>query len=253
MKKQIISDLFAVIGRPLAQSYSATYWNEKFKQKRLSGHLFEALELKKVTLIKDFMKSHPNLRGFCVTIPYKESIIPLLDEIDPVAKEIGAVNCVRVVNGGDGAKLIGYNTDCVGFAESVKPLLTPKHKRALILGTGGASKAVKYALNSLGVECTFVSRSKDGCLKYSELTEQVMRENTIIVNTTPVGSFPNSKECPDIPYEYITPDHLVLDIIYNPIRTLFLQQAELKGATIKNGWDMFTNQAEQAWRIFEVD
>lgn len=250
MKKPLITDLFAVIGRPLTQSYSANYWNEKFEQKKLSGHLFQALELKKVTLIKDFMEKHPNLRGFCVTIPYKESIIPLLNEIDPVAQKIGAVNCVRIKNDGNGAKLIGYNTDWTGFAESTKPLLKPNHKKALILGTGGAAKAVEYALNSLGVECKLVSREKEGFLKYRDLTEQIMREHTVIVNATPVGSFPHTKECPDIPYEFITPDHLVLDIIYNPIRTLFLQQAELKGATIKNGWDMFTNQAETAWKIF---
>lgn len=250
MKKHLVSDLFAVVGRPLAQSYSATYWNEKFEQKKLLGCLFENLELKTISQLKDFIDTHKNARGFCVTIPFKTSVMSLLDEIDETARNIGAVNCVKVRKSDDGVKLIGYNTDWVGFSEMIKPMLTPAHKKSLILGTGGASKAVSYAFDKMGVEYDFVSRDKDGCLKYGDLTEKVINDHLIIVNATPLGSFPNTKECPDIPYEFITPDHVVVDLIYNPIRTLFLQQAELKGAAIKNGWEMFTKQADEAWRIF---
>ncbi|MCQ2361310.1 MAG: shikimate dehydrogenase [Paludibacteraceae bacterium] len=249
MPRPLINRLFSIIGNPLAQSYSKTYWNEKFAERKMTDCLYEARELKTIQDFIPYLDSKPNLHGLSVTIPFKEVIIPLLDEVDPVAQEIGAVNCIKIERS-DGKRILkGYNTDWVGFTESLKPLLKPCHKKALLLGTGGASKAVIYSLSKLGIEITQVSRSKPGTIRYEDIDEKVMSEHLVVINATPVGSFPAVNKCPDVPYQYFTPEHIAFDLIYNPIRTLFLQQAELKGATIKNGWEMFTGQAAEAWRI----
>lgn len=250
MQRPEITNLYAVIGTPLTHSYSSVYWNEKFKEKGLVNYRFDAVELKRINDLPEYIKEHPNLCGMSVTIPYKEQVIPYLDTIDPIAKEIGAVNVVKVEHTENGdAILHGYNTDYLGFKYAIEPMLSPSHKKALILGTGGAAKAIVYALKQIGIESTLVSRDKDGYRKYDEITEDTMREHTIIVNAAHVGSFPIVNQCPNIPYEYMTKHHVVMDVIYNPIRTLFLQQAELKGATTKNGWEMFVEQARKAWDI----
>lgn len=253
MPRPIIKHTLAVIGKPLAQSYSKTYWNEIFKKKQMSSFFYDAKELDSIEEFPELIASNPTLCGLNVTIPYKESVIKYLDHVDAAAAEMGAVNTIKVERTGDKTILIGYNTDWCGFKNSLEPMLKPHHKKALILGTGGASKAIVYALKQLGIEYKMVSRGKEGCLSYSDLTEDVMNEYKILINTTPVGSFPATDRCPDIPYQYITADHVVVDIIYNPIRTLFLQQAEVKGASIKNGWEMFEGQAKEAWNLLIKD
>jgi len=184
-----------------------------------------------------------------VTIPYKEEVIPFLDKIDRKAKKIGAVNTIKITKSG---KLKGYNTDFYGFRNSLKPLLKKEHKKALILGTGGASKAIAFALKKLGIQYTFVSRTKksEKMLTYSELTENTIKEYLLIVNTTPLGTHPNTSDKPDIPYNFISDKHILYDLIYNPSETLFLKLGKEKGATIKNGLEMLELQAEKAWEIW---
>jgi len=253
MPRPQIKNKFAVIGNPLSQSYSKTYWNEKFQKKGMTSFFYDAIELKTIKLFSEFISSNDNLKGFNVTIPYKESVMQYLDNIDPIANEIGAVNTVKVETIDNKKVLSGYNTDWIGFKLAIEPMVKQYHKKALVLGTGGASKAVIYTLKKMGISVTQVSRFKEGCLNYGDITEDVIKEHLIIVNATPVGSFPAVTKCPDIPYEAITERHIVLDLIYNPIRTLFLQQAELKGADIKNGWEMFVGQAEESWKILISD
>jgi shikimate dehydrogenase len=192
------------------------------------------------------------LCGFNVTIPYKESVLPLLNEVSPAANEIGAVNTVKVVCNAHGEKrLIGHNTDIVGFVESIKPLLKPEHKKALVLGTGGASKAIMKGLQQLGIGGTYVSRKGgDGRLSYEELTAEVMATHTIIINCSPVGTYPNVQESPLIPYELLTEAHLLYDLVYNPSETEFLKKGAAHGATTKNGLEMLHKQALAAWNIW---
>ena len=192
------------------------------------------------------------LCGFNVTIPYKESVLPLLNEVSPAANEIGAVNTVKVVCNAHGEKrLIGHNTDIVGFVESIKPLLKPEHKKALVLGTGGASKAIMKGLQQLGIAGTYVSRKGgDGRLSYEELTAEVMATHTIIINCSPVGTYPNVQESPLIPYELLTEAHLLYDLVYNPSETAFLKKGAAHGATTKNGLEMLHKQALAAWNIW---
>jgi shikimate dehydrogenase len=192
------------------------------------------------------------LCGFNVTIPYKESVLPLLNEVSPAANEIGAVNTVKVVCNAHGEKrLIGHNTDIVGFVESIKPLLKPEHKKALVLGTGGASKAIMKGLQQLGIDGTYVSRKGgDGRLSYEELTPEVMATHTIIINCSPVGTYPNVQESPLIPYELLTEAHLLYDLVYNPSETEFLKKGAAHGATTKNGLEMLHKQALAAWKIW---
>lgn len=239
---------YGLIGKSLSHSFSKTYFEKKFQQLGLSDHAYLNFELDTIEEVKTLAETHPNLRGFNVTIPYKESIIPYLDELSAEAKAIGAVNCVKIVN----RKLIGYNTDVFGFASSVKPFLEPQHNKALILGTGGASKAIAYALKNIGVEVYFASASKQNAntFKYEQLNEHMMRAFKLIVNTTPLGMFPNVNECADIPYQYLTPEHLCYDAIYNPETTLFLQKAKEQGAVTINGLSMLQLQAEKSWEIW---
>lgn len=251
MLRPKITKFYAIIGNPLTHSYSSEYWNEMFKNHKLLQHHFDAMTLNKIEDFPEYIEAHPLLRGMSVTMPYKCSVMKYLDYIDPVALEIGAVNVIKFDHDSKTGKriLTGYNTDWLGFTHAIKPLLTPEHKKALILGTGGMAKAVKYALNQLGIESQYVTREKEGIMRYEDITEDVMKEHTIIMNATHVGCFPIVNQCPNIPYELITSKHIAIDAIYNPIRTLFLQQAELKGAVTKNGWDMFVEQARKAWEI----
>lgn len=255
--------LFGLIGFPLSHSFSEQYFTEKFQREGIKDAMYRKFPITDINLVPDLIKSHPNLKGFNVTIPYKETIIPLLDELDETAKQVGAVNCV-VVSGlgpathrvGDPTpQLTGYNTDVYGFRQSIKPFLASHHERALILGTGGASKAVEYVLRGIGVECVFVSRQKNELpgkqvLTYAELNRYVLDAFKLIVNCTPVGTFPNVNEAPDIPFEYITSDHFLYDLVYNPAETEFLRRGKERGAMIQNGYDMLKMQAEKAWEIF---
>lgn len=249
--KKIITKQYGIIGHPLAHSYSPTFFNEKFAQKGIKSE-YKAFDIASIQAFPTIVQEHPLMRGFNVTIPYKQAVMPYLNEIDANAADIGAVNVVKVEEKDGKPYLTGYNSDWYGFTRSLQPLLKPWHTKALVLGTGGASKAIIYALTQLGIEYKLASRTpREGQFSYQDITPAVMQEYTIIINTTPVGTFPNTKECPNIPYEYITDRHLVFDLIYNPIRTLFLQQAEMKGATIRNGWEMFVYQALRSYQIWE--
>ena len=206
--------------------------------------------------IEDFMEvieENPNLCGLNVTIPYKEQVIPYLDELDKDTAKIGAVNVIKIIRLPKGkVKLVGYNSDIIGFTQSIEPLLQPHHKKALILGTGGASKAVYRGLENLGIKSTFVSRAKkeDKYLTYEELTPEIMQEYTVIVNCTPVGMYPKVDFCPNIPYELLTPNHLLYDLLYNPNETLFMKKGQAQGAVTKNGLEMLLLQAFAAWEIW---
>lgn len=241
---------YGVIGNPLHHSYSKAYFNEKFQEQAIDARYDNYL----LPTIKDVMKvlnDTPNLCGLNVTIPYKEQVMEYLDEIDDEAKEIGAVNVIKITEKNGKRFLKGYNSDWFGFTEAIKPFLKTHHTHALILGTGGASKGILYALKKLKINTQFVSRDPSKGLTYKQLTKEILQQYTIIVNTTPVGTFPEVKHCPPIPYHFLTDKHLVYDLIYNPIRTLFLHQAETRGATTCNGWQMFLNQAHKAYVIWE--
>ena len=238
---------YGIIGYPLGHSFSRGFFTEKFARESIDAQYLN-FEIPDVAMLSDVLRDNPELRGLNVTLPHKQAVIPLLDEMSEEAMEIGAVNVIRVRNG----KLKGFNSDIIGFTNSIKPLLQPHHRKALVLGTGGASKAIAYSLELLGISYKFVSRSaSEDNYTYDDLTEEVMKEHTVLINTSPVGTFPNVKECPNIPYHCITREHVVYDLIYNPIETMFLRQAETCGATIQNGWPMFVNQALKSYEIWE--
>lgn len=245
--------MYALIGKPLGHSFSANFFNEKFKREHIDNRyiLAQLDDISDVTLL---LEDHPDLQGFNVTIPYKQQIIPYLDSLSDEAREIGAVNVVKVEHKDGKRYLKGFNSDAIGFKESIAPLIKPDMKRALILGNGGASHAVDYVLRSLGIETVKVSRTKaEGRLTYADLTEDVMKNHLVIVNTTPVGTWPNTEVCPDIPYDYITPGHLCFDLVYNPETTTFMKKAAEHGATVKNGLEMLHLQAIGAWKIWNSD
>lgn len=240
---------FGLIGKSLSHSFSKTYFEKKFKDLGLKSFTYKNFELLDIKQIQSVFISE-QLKGLNITNPYKEEIIPFLDELSSEAKEIGAVNCVKISD----EKKVGYNTDTYGFSQSIKPFLEPQHNRALILGTGGASKAVAHALKRVGVEVFFVTSSSTkktaNTFFYSELNNYIIDAFKLIVNTTPLGLFPNINERPTIPYEYITANHLCYDLIYNPKETLFLNQAKQQGALIINGYSMLQLQAEKSWEIW---
>lgn len=239
--------MYGIIGRSLKHSFSPRYFNALFKKLQIHEEYF-AFPLNKVDEFPELLFTHPSLHGLNVTAPFKESIIPFLTELDTDAKAIGAVNCIKIKEG----KLKGYNTDFIGFTNSLMPLLkAASHQSALILGTGGASKAISYALKSLDINFQYVSRTKrNHFICYDDLTEDVISKNTLIINTTPLGTDPEIDHCPDIPYNYLTKNHLLYDLIYNPEETLFLKKGAEQGATIKNGYEMLIAQAEASWGIW---
>jgi len=242
---------FGLIGMPLAQSFSKKYFTAKFENEGIDAcyELFELQDIAEFTALKE----HGGMSGMNVTIPYKEKVIPYLDELDNTAAEIGAVNVIQFTRHEGIVKLKGYNSDAIGFDTSFSPFLKPFHRKALILGTGGASKAIDYVLRKKGVETTFVSRTpKPGMLTYSQLTDSIMSDNLVIVNSTPVGTFPKSDACPDIPYEFLTNRHLLFDVVYNPAETLFLKYGREHGATGINGEEMLIGQAVASWEIWNV-
>lgn len=243
-------DKYGLIGYPLRHSFSIGYFNEKFHAEGIDAEYMN-FEIPTIKDFKGVIAENPNLRGLNVTIPYKEQIIPYLDELDKDTAAIGAVNVIKIVHKKGKVRLIGYNSDIIGFTQSIEPLLQPHHKKALILGTGGAAKAIFHGLQNLGIEATYVSRTKDkNVLTYDELTPEVMKEHTVIVNCTPVGMYPKVDFCPDIPYELLTNDHLLYDLLYNPNITLFMKKGEEQGAVVKNGLEMLLLQAFAAWDIW---
>lgn len=241
---------YGLIGYPLGHSFSMGYFNEKFKNEAINA-VYENFEIPDIQDITTVIGSDPDLAGFNVTIPYKEKVMDYLDYIAPEAAEIGAVNVVKVTHNGERAVLKGFNSDVVGFVNSIKPLLRPLHKKALVLGTGGASKAVEYGLRKLGLETIKVSRTeKDNTITYGQVTPELLSEYKVIVNCTPCGMAPHFDECPNLPYDSIDDSFLLYDLIYNPEETLFLRKGKEKDATVKNGLEMLLLQAEEGWNIW---
>jgi len=237
---------YGLLGRNLAHSFSKTFFEAKFKREALTNFSYVNIQLEEIEDLKTLLIKE-SFNGLNVTIPYKESVIPFLDSLTKEAEKIGAVNTIEFKDG----KLIGHNTDHLGFHNSIKPFLENTMERALILGTGGASKAVVYALENIGIDCLTVSRNpKEHQLSYSELNEYVFKHHLLIVNCTPVGTSPNIGDCPQIPYGFINENHLVVDLIYNPTETLFLTKAKQQQARILNGKAMLMHQAEEAWGIW---
>ena len=292
-------DKYGIIGFPLGHSFSRGFFTEKFAREGIDAQYLN-FEIPDVAMLHDVLRQNPELRGLNVTLPHKQAVIPLLDELSDEAREIGAVNVIKIIptdppqpslqgreNGevaernslplreGWGGSLKGFNSDIIGFTESIKPLLQPWHTKALVLGTGGASKAVCVGLTRLGLEWTYVSRQAkvkneelrtknnsypdpslftlhSSLLSYSDLTPEVMAEYTVIVNCTPVGMFPKVDEAPAIPYGLLTPRHLLFDCVYNPEDTLFMQKGRKQGATVKNGLEMLHLQAIASWRFWNL-
>lgn len=242
---------FGLIGYPLGHSFSKNFFNEKFHSENIDAEYVNF----EIPTIEDFPKvvaSHPHLVGLNVTIPYKEKVISYLDELDKDAASIGAVNVIRIIRNKGKVFLKGYNSDVLGFTQSIEPLLEHHHTKALILGTGGASKAVNYSLRKLGLDTLFVSRNRrnESTITYSDLTPEYMEAYKVIVNCTPVGMYPQADLCPNIPYKLLTPQHLLYDLLYNPNTTLFMKRGADQGATVKNGLEMLLLQAFGAWDIW---
>lgn len=241
MQKQI----FGLLGKNIAYSFSRNYFNQKFEKENLNADYLN-FDIQDISQLQEVLTTE-NLRGLNVTIPFKQQVIGFLDELSLDARKIGAVNTIQFADN----KLIGHNTDHIGFRNSVEKLLQPHHQKALILGTGGASKAIAYAFDALGIHYKYVSReTTPNTITYHQLDAEYLSEYKIIVNCTPVGTSPQIKHAPEIPYEYLDSSHLLYDLIYNPEKTLFLERGEKMGATIKNGFDMLVGQAEASWHVW---
>lgn len=239
---------FGLLGRNISYSFSKGYFTDKFNNENFVGCSYENFDIPEITGFAEVIKNTADLKGLNVTIPYKETVIPFLDKLSKKAEIIGAVNTIRITKKG---KLKGYNTDYYGFKKSLEPLLKPHHKKALILGTGGASKGVAFALDELNIPYTFVSReAKENGIDYDRINATTFDNYQIIINATPVGTSPNVDAFPLIPYEFFTDKHIAYDLIYNPAETQFLKKAKQQGAQIKNGLDMLIFQAEKAWKIW---
>ena len=243
--------LYGLIGFPLGHSFSQDYFNQKFEAENIDARYIN-FEIPEISDLKNVLARNHNLNGLNVTIPYKQLVIPLLDEMDPEAAEIGAVNVIKFVRRNGRTILKGYNSDIIGFRDSIAPMLTEHHSHALVLGTGGASRAVSYALRSLGTTPQLVSRRPaPGVITYADINPDIIDSHKIIVNTTPLGMYPHVDECPDIPYNLLTTRHLCYDLLYNPDVTLFMKKSADAGAEVKNGLEMLLLQAFAAWHIWQ--
>lgn len=256
---------YGLIGYPLTHSFSKKFFTEKFEKEGIADHVYDLFELSNLSDFPELLRANPKLCGLNVTVPHKIGVVRYMDWISEEAKQVGAINCIRIsaespvlaaFSGEVGIKdhdfkLEGFNTDVYGFEHSLKPLLKHHHKKALLLGNGGAARAVKCVLDKLDIEYLLVTRRHDhNSILYTDLTPEIMAEHTVIINTTPLGTSPNVHECPPIPYDYITHHHLLYDLIYNPEQTLFLKQGHDKGAGTKNGYEMLVLQAEKSWEIW---
>ncbi len=242
--------LYGLIGFPLTHSFSKKYFDNKFESEQISNSSFSNFEISEINQVTNLIQQNPALQGFAITIPYKQKILSYLDSMTDDVSRMLACNCVKIVN----RKLIGYNTDVIGFKKSFAELLKPNHKKALVLGTGGAAQAVIFTLNKLGIEYLRVSRNEQqNAITYTAITEELMNEYTVIINSTPLGTFPKVDDCPAIPYEYLTAEHYLFDLVYNPSITKFLSKGKEQGCTIKNGYDMLTIQAEENWKIWQLE
>ena len=246
-------DKYGLIGYPLGHSFSIGYFNEKFQNECIDA-TYENFEIPSIENLTEILDSNPELKGLNVTIPYKEKAISYLDSISPEARAIGAVNVIKVTHKGNKTELKGYNSDVIGFTQSIEPLLERYHKKALVLGTGGASKAIIFSLKSLGIETLTVSRyERHGCVRYEDITPEMIKEYNVIVNCTPCGMYPQTDDCPNLPYEAMDNHTLLYDLIYNPDETLFLKKGKAQGATVKNGLEMLLLQAFASWNFWNSD
>ncbi len=255
---------FGLIGFPLSHSFSKEYFTKKFTEEGLADHVYELFPLPNISGLEDLIRSQPDLCGLNVTIPHKIGVMYYLTKVDEAAREIDAVNCIKIVNNrpveaffsGElssmNVSLYGYNTDAYGFEKSLVPLLQKHHKKALVLGNGGATRAVVYVLKKLGIDFSIVSRKPiRQQLTYEQVTPKLLHDHTLIVNTTPLGMVPDIDRCPDLPYEALGASHLLYDLIYNPEETLFLKKGREQGAATKNGLEMLYLQAEKSWEIWQ--
>ena len=249
---------YGLIGHPLGHSFSRQFFTEKFSREGIDA-TYTNFDIPDANMLLDIIQEHPNLIGVNCTIPHKESVMRILDDISPEAQEIGAINVIKILHlkdhgtstSGRNFKLIGFNTDIIGFKQSIAPLLNTSHKNALILGTGGAAKAVAIGLKQLGLTHTHVSRNpKKGHLTYEDIDAERIHNFQVIINCTPVGMFPHTDEAPQLPYSSLTPQHVLFELIYNPEETLFLRKGRAHGATTRNGMEMLRLQAIAAWEIW---
>jgi shikimate dehydrogenase len=240
--------LYGIIGYPLGHSFSKKYFTEKFENEGITDTSYEVFPLEIIDGLKKLLLKRPELCGLNITIPHKQTVLSYLDDKENLPGELKACNCIKISNG----KLIGYNTDVIGFEKSLLPQLKKHHTSALILGNGGAAEAVKFVLNKLNITFKVVSRKlhEGSDLTYTDLNKQIIKNSLLIINTTPLGTFPNTDDCADIPYQYLTPQHFLYDLVYNPAKTLFLQNGEAQGAAIENGYNMLVIQAEESWKIW---
>ena len=244
--------LYGLIGYPLGHSFSKKYFTEKFQREGLTGYGYELFPIPSIKELPALLSSNPSLHGLNVTIPYKEQVLEYVTEITSAVKAIGAANTIKFI----GDRLIAYNTDVIGFENSFIKKLKPNHKKALILGTGGSSKAIQYVLKKLSIEFLLVSRSEqagDGIINYSMLDETILNDHRVIINCTPAGMYPNDDKYPQLPYQFISEEHYLYDLVYKPEKTIFLKKGEENGAVIQNGYEMLVIQAEESWKIWNED
>ena len=246
-------DKYGLIGYPLGHSFSISYFNQRFQDEGIDA-VYENFEIPQIENLVEVLNVNPELKGLNVTIPYKEKVLNYLDNVSPEARAIGAVNVIKVDHDGNDITLTGYNSDVIGFTKSIEPMLQRYHKKALILGTGGASKAINYGLKSLGLETVYVSRyERPGTICYKDITPEVVKEYNVIINCTPVGMFPKTDKCPDLPYEAMDNHTILYDLIYNPDETLFMNRGKQYGATVKNGLEMLLLQAFASWDFWNKE
>ena len=241
---------YGIIGFPLTHSFSQQYFTEKIAREGISDAGFQIFPLTTIEEFPTLLADQQSLKGLAVTVPYKKKVLQYISNLSEEVKQVGAANCIRIREG----DLTAFNTDIIGFERSFIKNLRPQHKKALVLGTGGASKAVQYVLKKLGIEFLVVSRSPvENLIRYADITETIIQDHSIIINSTPLGMSPSENTCPDIPYHLLTADHYLYDLVYVPAKTLFLQKGEDRGATIENGFEMLIIQAEENWRIWNED
>lgn len=246
---------YGLIGYPLSHSFSEKYFSEKFKKENIKDSVYKLYPLEDIDSFPEFLRKNPNIKGLNVTIPYKESIIKYLDELDMDARMISAVNTIKIKRKAGKTKLIGYNTDAQAFETSLKPHLKPQHKKALILGSGGSSKAIQFVLKKLGISCTVATRRplKAHHIIYWAITKSFIESHLIIINTTPLGMYPDIEKFPDIPYQFLNSDHILFDLIYNPQQTSFLKLGKEKGSITINGQEMLELQADLSWKLWRLN
>jgi shikimate dehydrogenase len=248
-------DLYGLTGKKLIHSFSPDYFKKKFEEEKINAD-YRLFELDDIRYLPELIRKHPNLKGLNVTVPYKKEVLQFLDWLDAPCRETGAVNTIRISGSGEKRSLSGYNTDIIGFEKAILPFVgSRRYFNALVLGTGGSAEAVAYVLNKIGVSCLFISRNPLGenRLAYEEIDEQLMERHQMIINTTPLGMYPNVNDLPDIPYHLITKNHLLIDLIYNPEETSFLKMGKSRGAKIANGLKMLHYQAEESWKIWNAE